>query len=434
MPSAPRRSLAQAPGAVSSRGEARLVEPLRRAWALAAETEPDRLTHGFHTYPGRMHPAVAAQVIADVAGSGATVLDPFCGGGTVLVEAMVAGCEGIGVDLNPLALRIAEVRCAIRDDTSRERFRTLAAAIGEASEARVRGRVDSRAPLPKWELQWYQVHILKELAGLWAEIRTLPLGEDRRALEMVFSAIVVKFSRQRAETTDRKLDRRLRKGLVTEFFVRKADELVERWGELADAVPKGSRAPRLIEGDALRLPRLLERRRVDLVLTSPPYGGTYDYVEHHARRYPWLGMKTDRFRKHELGARRRHGEGTRGDWDREVGHMLDAIAQVLAPGGVAVVLVGDGQLGRERVAADGQLEQLAPRAGLRVCAVASQPRADWRGGPPRKEHLVALAPGPRVAPTDRTGQTPRGRPRPSGAKPGPKPPPKPRRKPRKTRR
>lgn len=402
---------------------------MRRAWNLASETEPDRLTHGFHTYPGRMHPAVAARALADLAGNGTLVLDPFCGGGTVPVESMVAGCDGIGVDLNPLALRIAQVRCDLRDAAAIERFRQISVAVGEASEDRVRSRVDSRAPLPKWELQWYQMHILKELAGLWAEIGEVPKGPDRNALEMVFSAMVVKFSRQRSETSDQREDRRLRKGLVTEFFVRKSEELAERWSVLAETVPAGTPPPRFIEGDARRLPRLLARKRVDLILTSPPYGGTYDYVEHHARRYPWFGLSTRRFRDGELGARRKYSKGGGADWDTEVVDMLTSMARVLSPGGLAILLVGDAQVGRRRIEADAQLEHLAPRAGLRFLAAASQVRPDWQGGKARAEHLVVLGPGPkvqppaakpRVAPDREGGQTSKSR--------APRTPRKPRRK------
>ena len=41
--------------------------------------------------------------------------------------------------------------------------------------------------------------------------------------------------------------------------------------------------------------------------------------------------------------------------------------------------------------ADEQLAALAERAGLVAVASASQPRPDWQGGPPRREHLIALA-------------------------------------------
>ena len=50
------------------------------------------------------------------------VLDPFCGTGTVLLEAVLAGYKGLGADANPLARLIAETKLApihraVFDDT-----------------------------------------------------------------------------------------------------------------------------------------------------------------------------------------------------------------------------------------------------------------------------------------------------------------------------
>jgi DNA modification methylase len=38
------------------------------------------------------------------------VLDPFCGSGGVLVEARLAGLNSVGIDINPLACLLAEVK------------------------------------------------------------------------------------------------------------------------------------------------------------------------------------------------------------------------------------------------------------------------------------------------------------------------------------
>jgi len=361
----------------------------------------DALTHGFHAYPARMHPAVARVVLQELSiGPGSEVLDPFCGSGTVAVEAMVAGWQSIGSDLDPLALRLARVKTERRSARERDRFLARCAAVAEASERRVRDRVEVRARLSAEERAWYDAHVLKELAGLLEEIRAIDHEADRRALELVFSAILVKFSRQRAETAERAAGKRIRKGLPTEFFVRKGQELARGWAELEAAVPRSHHAPRFVLSDARTLPQTLAGEyRCDLVLTSPPYGGTYDYLAHHARRHAWLGINPKKLREGEIGARRQlsgsssgSGSAARERWDAQMLAVLEAIAALLDPEGVAVLLVGDAQLGEIREPADAQLERLAGAAELEIIAVASQPRPDWRGGSPRREHLVGLRP------------------------------------------
>lgn len=68
------------------------------------------LTHNFYRYPARMSPELAGEIIHHFTRPGDTVVDPFMGGGTTIVEAVAAGRCAIGVDLNPLATFVAEAK------------------------------------------------------------------------------------------------------------------------------------------------------------------------------------------------------------------------------------------------------------------------------------------------------------------------------------
>ena len=54
-------------------------------------------THCFHRYPATMISHVARKLIADYGRPGMNLLDPFCGSGTSLVEARLAGLNGFGL-------------------------------------------------------------------------------------------------------------------------------------------------------------------------------------------------------------------------------------------------------------------------------------------------------------------------------------------------
>lgn len=389
-----RRPLAWQGGPAEGRGDPDAAARLVRALEEAATVDPDAWTHPFHAYPARLHPGIARAGLALAAevGAGGPVLDPFCGSGTVLVEARAAGWEGTGVDLDPLALRLAEVKAARPRPGARARFRAAAEAVATASEERVRGRVPVVAPVSRELARAWDGHVLKELGGLREEIRAVEEDRVRRALEVVLSAIVGKFSRRRADTSGDEAPRRIRKGLSTEFFLRKCRELEARWAEYEAAVPDGAPPPALVGADARRLRDALGPVRFPLVLTSPPYGGTYDYVAHHALRHPWLGLDPAPLARGEIGARRAVGRDPRGAerWRRELSDALRSTASVLAPGGVALLVLGDARHGDRVVDAHRQVAALAPGAGLRLVAGAAQPRPDWRGGAPRREHLLWL--------------------------------------------
>lgn len=403
-----KQPLSSVGGPTQTKGDLAFSVPLKEAMEAQEHMERDEWTHGFHSYPARMHPAVARVCLRHFAADRrdrGTVVDPFCGSGTVAIEAMVQGWRSLGSDLNPLAVRLARVKTQRRSDKERASFLKLAKAIAQASTERVQGRVNVRADLHPDEFRRYDVHVVKELAGLLEEIRKVGTEADRTALEMVFSSIIIKVSRQRSDTDEREATRTIRKGLPTEFFERKAFELTERWADLDYDTPGGAPRPKFIQADARRVQHAIAGDfRCDLVLTSPPYAGTYDYSGHHARRMAWLGIKTAALKSGEIGSRRSFSKQKDGSkkatpqtWDHQMLQVLQGISDILVPDGLGLFLVGDGTIGNKRVDAAKQLERLASKAGLTYVAQASQPRRVKVGArrdhadKEQFEHLVALA-------------------------------------------
>src|SRR5262249_36633278 len=107
-PPAPRgrKALSHLGGPTPVEGGAAIGEVLRSAF----DVEPDDVTsrahvHGFHSYPARLHPVTAHRALKGLLTLGGelatapTVLDPFCGSGTVLVEARLLGARAIGTDV-----------------------------------------------------------------------------------------------------------------------------------------------------------------------------------------------------------------------------------------------------------------------------------------------------------------------------------------------
>jgi hypothetical protein len=67
-------------------------------------------THCFHIYPAMMIPQVARGLIQLYGEKDGFLFDPYCGTGTSLVEARVAGMDAAGTDLNPTARFIANAK------------------------------------------------------------------------------------------------------------------------------------------------------------------------------------------------------------------------------------------------------------------------------------------------------------------------------------
>jgi DNA modification methylase len=384
-------------GPAERRGDEAIARELARALAVEPGAGLERWTHGFHTYAARMHPDTAGRLVRAFGASGKTVLDPFCGSGTVVLEAFVAGCRAVGRDLSPLAIRVARLRSAVVPEGRRRVVRDRARHAAGIAAGRVRQGHAAPGPRPP-EPQAFDPRTYLELAWLRAAIVADRDPFVRDALEMVLSSILVKVS-CRTSDTDGRLQRRCRfPGSAARIFAHKADELCRRWKALRESLPAQAVFPDLAVDDARRL-RSVADASVDLVVTSPPYANVYDYAEQQGLRTGWLGLDDGALRAGEVGARRTFRDARRGmeRWERDGRDWVAAVGRVLRPGGQACVLGGDGATESGAVRFDECLARWAEAAGLEVVAAAAQrrpifdeeTRRAYRGRE-RKEHLIAL--------------------------------------------
>ncbi len=396
-----RRALSASAQGLRTDGDREAALLLARAFARAQEADPRQLTHGFHSYPARFHPVLVRTLLAARAKPGMTVCDPFCGSGTTLVEALLAGCRGVGSDLNPLALELARIKALAPTDAHRrlpDELLERTKQIGEASWARVKARTRTKSSGEQWDdPTMYAPHVFRELVGLRELIDAPPGGPVgallRRAMLLCFSSLLIKVSRQSSETAPGLQERTIGKGLASRLFQRKAEELVKGLRDLWELVPPGAPSPLVQKGDARRLKHVADAS-VDLIVTSPPYLGTYDYADHHIRRLGWLELNDTALRDNELGSRRKAEERSAipeiavAMWQTELDQAVAAMARVLRPEGYAFVVMGDSHIGKKGIQGDHALRIAADRAALVVHATAAELRK--ANGPASEEHLIEL--------------------------------------------
>jgi hypothetical protein len=421
-----RRSLTNVGGDVETSGDPRAAEILRHAADVTpsvAEGADDRQhVHGFHAYPARAHPVTVRRLIEGLVPEGGIVLDPFCGSGTVLVEAMLAGRTAVGTDLNPFAVMLARAKTFPR---TRERTGALVAAAraaAEVADARRKAKAGAARRFQREDVEAFAPHVLLELDGIRLGIAAAP-PELRPELSLVLSSILVKVSTRRGDTSEGQVDKRIAAGYPARLFVKKAEELARRFDAFYDLVTHdGERAPpraRVFEDDATVLKKL-EAGSVDAVITSPPYVATYDYLAHHELRLRWLGLDTEKLRAGELGARRHYARLSPREalaaWEKELDRLLASLARVMKRGAPLVLLIADSATGsaRRRVAEESANLANADRVGairaddvvarvagrrrdLVPVARASQPRQHFHtdtalafAAAPRFEHLLLL--------------------------------------------
>ena len=123
-------------------------------------------THGYHAYPAMMIPQVARALMEEYSPNGEfkTILDPYMGSGTTLVEASIKGVDSIGTDLNPLARMMSKVKTThYNEDLIRAQFTEISFHLSFYDASKVLNRNFDRVSNYTY---WYSEDTLLKLSYL----------------------------------------------------------------------------------------------------------------------------------------------------------------------------------------------------------------------------------------------------------------------------
>jgi hypothetical protein len=383
-----RRPLSHVHGAEERFGDPVAAEQLAAAFAVPEDEQeaPIRGVHGLHPYPARLHPSWASRLLA-LTPPDANVFDPFCGSGTVLVEAQRSGRPARGSDVNDVALRIARQRTAIRDDGFLGAFADAAQRVHDNAADR---RDTPFAILAKGEKS-LPPHVLGPMIALRDEIEQVPDPELREALLIAgLSPLLGKF----AGRPGRKAPE-VGRSAARQWFLRRCQQAMDAWQDHAPQVPPGTPRPIVERADA-RESRVPDHS-VRVVISSPPYPGVYDYVAEQELRARWLGGVDwiHQARREEIGRR----DGNKESWARSMEAVLIDLRRVTVSGADLFLVVGDGAVRGEALRVDKILRTLIHTRKLPFerAAMISQVRPHFHGPSraafeerERREHLLWL--------------------------------------------
>jgi len=419
MPPRQRRSLSmpRTPGKLHRDGLTATATVLVEALTAAQSDREtgDTFTHPFHSYPARLHPATA-RVLVELIGDGAQrtqpIVDPFCGSGTVLVEARANGLRTIGSDLNPLAILVARAKTWTAPPRRRAALREAGHAIAGATLAagkearRATAEVVERRRPPGFDpnardrrlARWFAPHVRRELEDLAARIDELRDDDAELAdiLLACLSSCLYKVSSRTSDTDGTWIAKNIGRGMASRLFVQRVDLLVAGLGDLAKV---HATLPEVHELDIRRLDTIVPDGTAAGVITSPPYAGTYDYADHQRLRFDFLALRHRDLDDNELGSRRsfeNDPEEALTAWRKALAGFVGKIARTLAPGRAAALVIGDSvAAGRAMFALDDLRDALT--SDLTLEAWASQERTKLGqverrafGTREKAEHIVVL--------------------------------------------
>lgn len=301
------------------------------------------LTHNFHTYPAKFIPQIPKSTIKALTKEGDTVLDPFCGCGTTLVESKLLNRHAIGVDLNPIATLVSRAKT---NKINLEQINLIVHLLHKIKKD-IENYYDNKQSINDYNLpsfnninHWFQSNVLNELGIIKAHIDKINNDNFRDYIYTAFSSIIVSVSNQESDTRFAAINKEIKPFRTFFEFSRKLGDMNKRIIEFSEKASDSQ--IKVFTADTQNMD-FLEDDSVDHIVTSPPYANTYDYYLYHKFRMYWLGYDVKSVQDNEIGSRNRHSSKKEdiSTFKEGLSKCLKEMSRVLKNNKFAVIVIGD---------------------------------------------------------------------------------------------
>lgn len=251
-------------------------------------------TFALYRYPAKFIPHVIAYVLEKYAHSKMKIFDPFAGYGTVGVVSRIYGYDYELWDLNPLIEILHTVA-------------TLEPERVEVKEPLYRMINSKEEFIPKWSRldYWFPKEFLPFLYKVWGFYHSL----DDEYLKLLLTIPLLKTTRyfsyddmqrqklSKSPKSKKRIESLLANNWETKFFEmveKETEKIVKGLEEYWMLSPKQTKA--IVKGGVDTLNMNLEEEK-DILITSPPYLQSQEYIRQAKLDLFWLGYPEDRVKK-----------------------------------------------------------------------------------------------------------------------------------------
>lgn len=216
-----------------------------------------------------------------------SVLDPFAGIGTTLIECKRRGIKSVGIEINPILYKITSVELNWNINVSKlknyygEYMKHVIEdknRLGSRSLTMILNHYNTKRPKLHNIFRWWKEDVLKDLFICRENIKSLDIeNEYKEIFEVGLACILVDVAN-------------VTRGRLQLAFIDKSNEDIDVLKHLKDKmgcivedfeyITRLDRdiSSRILNGDSTKIHEILDGYKIDRVITSPPYPNRYSYV------------------------------------------------------------------------------------------------------------------------------------------------------------
>ena len=322
------------------------------------ERERTKHVHRLHPYLGKFIPQLAEIFLRKYFVKAQTILDPFSGSGTTLIQANEIGINAVGYDISAFNVLLCKAKAAKYDLKKMEKEITdildKVQDVTQINSAQVDlygkqiRQLDMSDTDNEYLRSWFAPASLKELLTYRYFIE-----KGGYQYQDLLKIILCRSARSARLTTHFDLDFP-KKPQLDSYYCYKHSRQCSPTANAFKFIRRYSldTIKRIKEFDNLRTEatitvynedsRNVDFPKIDGVFTSPPYVGLIDYHEQHAYAYHLLGLK-DR-RESEIGAASKgSGKVSQEKYQKDIAIVFSNAAKSMTTKGRIIVVAHDGK-------------------------------------------------------------------------------------------
>lgn len=352
-------------------------------------------THGFHPYPAKYTPQLVNKYLSSFCKQGDTILDPFCGSGTTVVEGAINGINAVGIDLNPIACIVSKAKSNKYKDVDIQHIDNI---IKQVRTLNADSTLDIEVPDFPNRSHWFQENVCKELANLKNKINLIENSNVKDLLLCAFSKIIVKVSNQDSEVRYTAKNKNHPNGAVYNLFIETLLSYIETLKSNEYSILAKTE---IFNGDSLSALKNFTDNHFDFVMTSPPYINTFDYYLYHKLRMFWLDYDHRPIRKKEIGNHHRIDTKdfttARNEYVEAMRLIINELSRVAKPKSKFVMIIGDGIVDGVTIDMSRVVSEICTQSNFKIQSIESVNLSENTrsfnkkfSNAPKKEHNIIL--------------------------------------------